>query len=331
MADLQGWSRGTWGEGEFGEFIPVSVTGIQSNTSVGTISITANAVVTPTGVSSETVLGTAIGESESIYPLTGVQSNTSIGTVTVQEGHSVQPTGVSMQFTDGTATATGSVDAGWGRSTWGSLAWGQNFVDVTVEVTGVDINFTEGTTSQVGSALVFPTGVSSQVDIGVFDVTATANHNPVGVYAQVYSERPTIVGDALVLPTGLSAGFTEGTEVVVADANVLVIGVSAEFEVIPGTEIVASHTEEAVGQELNTSLGSVIIESKYSLTGLDIQFSEGTETVAANALATPTGIALSIITGSMRSTPWENVDPGVSDTWTGVNTSATNTWTSVAA
>jgi hypothetical protein len=31
MADLQGWSRGTWGEGEFGEFIQtVSVTGEQS-------------------------------------------------------------------------------------------------------------------------------------------------------------------------------------------------------------------------------------------------------------------------------------------------------------
>jgi hypothetical protein len=37
MADLQGWSRGTWGEGDWGqqnsgEFIPVSVTGEQSNT-----------------------------------------------------------------------------------------------------------------------------------------------------------------------------------------------------------------------------------------------------------------------------------------------------------
>jgi hypothetical protein len=59
MADLQGWSRGTWGEGEFGEFIPVSVTGEQSNTNVGTLTITADALVTPTGVSSGAVLGTA--------------------------------------------------------------------------------------------------------------------------------------------------------------------------------------------------------------------------------------------------------------------------------
>ena len=86
MADLQGWSRGTWGEGDFGEFIPVSVTGEQSNTSVGTLTITADALVLPTGVSSGVVLGTAVGESESIYPLTGVQSNTSTGAVSIGEG-----------------------------------------------------------------------------------------------------------------------------------------------------------------------------------------------------------------------------------------------------
>jgi len=98
MADLQGWSRGTWGEGEFGEFIPVSVTGVQSNTNVGTLTITADAVVQPTGVSSGAVLGTAIGEAESIYPVTGVQSNTATGTLEAQEGHGVQPTGVEINF-----------------------------------------------------------------------------------------------------------------------------------------------------------------------------------------------------------------------------------------
>ena len=51
MAALEGWGRGTWSEGSFGEYIPVSVTGIQSNTSVGTLSVVANALVTPTGVS----------------------------------------------------------------------------------------------------------------------------------------------------------------------------------------------------------------------------------------------------------------------------------------
>ncbi len=116
MADLQGWSRGTWGEGDWGEFIPVSPTGEQSNTNVGTLTISADALVLPTGVSSGVVLGTAIGEAESIYPLTGVQSNTATGTLEAQEGHGVQPTGVEMSFADGTETVITTVDAGWG--TW---------------------------------------------------------------------------------------------------------------------------------------------------------------------------------------------------------------------
>ena len=36
MADIQGWGRGTWSSGSWGEFIPVEVTGNQVNTSLGT-------------------------------------------------------------------------------------------------------------------------------------------------------------------------------------------------------------------------------------------------------------------------------------------------------
>ena len=34
MADIQGWGRGTWSSGSWGEFIPVEVTGNQVNTSL---------------------------------------------------------------------------------------------------------------------------------------------------------------------------------------------------------------------------------------------------------------------------------------------------------
>ena len=318
MADLQGWSRGTWGEGDWGEFIPVSVTGEQSNTAIGTLTITADAVAQPTGVSSGAVLGTAIGEPESIYPVTGVQANTETGTLEAQEGHGVQPTGVSMQFDDGTATAKGSVDAGWGRDAWGSLAWGQNFVDANVDVTGIESTFETGTLEGLGNSVVPVTGLSTSVDIGVYDVTATANHNPVGVYAQVYIERPDVVGDALVIPTGVSAGFTEGTEVISGDATVPVTGVTAESVVGTGTEIVASHIEEVTGVEVSTTLGTAEQNSVYPVTGLEMQFDDGTAAGVGNATVPVSGIEMSAVLGNMRSTPWANVVTGASNTWTSV-------------
>ena len=36
MANITGWGRGTWSEGAWSEGLPVELTGIQSNTSVGT-------------------------------------------------------------------------------------------------------------------------------------------------------------------------------------------------------------------------------------------------------------------------------------------------------
>ena len=150
MADLQGWSRGTWGEGDWGEFIPVSVTGEQSNTSVGTLTITADAVVQPTGVSSGVVLGTAIGEAESIYPVTGVQSNTATGTLEAQEGHGVQPTGVEINFSSGndtlSLTANGDAQLSTSKSVFGASSLfldGAN--DAVTSSSKIDWNLTDWT------------------------------------------------------------------------------------------------------------------------------------------------------------------------------------------
>jgi hypothetical protein len=299
MADLlEGWSRGTWGSGDWGEFIPVEVTGIQSNTSLGSVTIVADALVTPTGVSSGVVLGTAVGEPESIYPVTGIQSNTATGTLEAQEGHGVTPTGIEMVFADGSETVIATVDAGWGRNTWGSFEWGLN-IEVFANVTGESMSTFTGTVSvNTGEGvIVSPTGLGVGTEIGNF----------------------TLVTDNILDVTGINVNSLLQNPTILADGNVTTSAPGDQMDFAIGeVEVVASHIEQVTGQELSTSLANVTIESRYTVSGVSMQFADGETTETGSAVVTPTGIQMSVVVGNMRSTPWANVATNASNTWTPV-------------
>ena len=140
------------------------------------------------------------------------------------------------------------------------------------------------------------------------DVTGTAVITPTGVEATAETGTLTINANSLVEPSGLSMAFADGTSTVTAGA-----------------------TATPTGINISSNTGTVVIESAYSLTGVSMQFADGTPTVIGSTNVSVTGLDLTISLGNMRSTPWANVVPGVSDTWVNVNTGATNTWTEVAA
>ena len=50
MADITGWGRGTWGSDTWGEPNPVTLTGLSATSALGTVSIDAEANVTPTSL-----------------------------------------------------------------------------------------------------------------------------------------------------------------------------------------------------------------------------------------------------------------------------------------
>ena len=245
MADLlQGWGRGTWSSGEWGEFIPVEATGVQSDTSLGSVTIVADALVTPTGVSSGVVLGTAIGEAESIYPLTGVQSNTATGTLEAQEGHGVQPTGVEMSFADGTETVITTVDAGWGRNDWGSFAWGEN-ITIFANLVGESMSTDIGTvTTQTGTGVDAPvTGNEVSTTLGIVSLQTDQVISVTGFNVNALLQNPTILADGNITtsapgdqmdfaigsvnidiftqvdPTAVTSTFDTGTLAMTGDAN----------------------------------------------------------------------------------------------------------------
>ena len=57
MAIVNGWGRGTWGQGEWSNPIPVEVTGVSGTATLGNETVVATALVTVTGLSSTSALG----------------------------------------------------------------------------------------------------------------------------------------------------------------------------------------------------------------------------------------------------------------------------------
>ena len=325
MADA--WGENNWGEGFWGQqsSITVSVTGVSTTTALGTETVEADCLVTLGSLQVSSALGTAIGEPENVYFPTGVSFQTQLSGVTVQEGTGVVAGSLLMSFATGDETASGTVDAGWGRSTWGSFAWNENIEFIT-NVTSVTMSTDLGTpTVEVGTGVIVSvTGLAMTSALG--DTTET--------------------GTALIEPTALTIGAALSGVTVSGEGSVGVVAPSDQLDFAIGTPFIDIFTQvDPVPVTMTTTLGSATIEADalveptgvstsfatgtptievgtgviVSVTGLSSTFAQGTETVEAGALVNVTGLDLSIVTGNPFATPWANVVTGASNTWTGVN------------
>ena len=316
MADA--WNEGAWGEGFWGQqsSITVTVTGVESSFTVANAGHTGTALINPTGVETPAEVGQAVGEPESIYPLTGAQSNTSTGTLTIGEGHGVQPTGVEMSFADGTETIIATVDAGWGRSTWGSFEWGLN-IEVFGNVTGEQMTFGQSNVDVfTGTGIVAnATGIEMSTDLGTTTQTTDQILSVTGINIQSSAALATIIADGSVTtsaPADIMDTFV-GSVTIDIFTQVDPTAVTSTFDI--GT-VVAPAAALPTGEEISTNIGDVVIP--ITVAGLSMQFDDGTANAAASALVQPTGVELSVVLGNMRSTPWANVVTGASNTWTEV-------------
>jgi len=325
MADA--WGENNWGEGFWGQqsSITVSVTGLSTTAALGTESVVADSLVTLDSLQTTSALGTATGEPESIYPLTGVTSSFNLGTASIEEGTDVTLSSLTTSFATGTESASGTVDAGWGRSTWGSFAWNENITQ-EVSVTGVTMATTLGTTTQeVGTGvIVSPTGLAMTGALGTTSQTGTAVETLDSLSVGVALSGATVSGEGSVAviapsdqldfaigtpvidiftqidPVPVTMTATLGTAVAEADALVTLGSLSSSFAT--GTETV--------------EVGTGVI---VSVSTVAMSFATGTETVEASSLVNVTGLDLTIVTGNPFSTPWANVVTGASNTWTEVD------------
>ena len=325
MADA--WGENNWGEGFWGQqsSITVSVTGVSTTTALGTETVEADCLVTLGSLQVSSALGTVVAEPENVYFPTGVSFQTQLSGVTVQEGAGVVAGSLLMSFATGDETASGTVDAGWGRNTWGSFTWNENIEFIT-NVTSVTMTTDLGTpTVEVGTGVIVSvTGLAMTSALG--DTTET--------------------GTALIEPTALTIGAALSGVTVSGEGSVGVVAPSDQLDFAIGTPFIDIFTQvDPVPVTMTTTLGSATIEADalveptgvstsfatgtptievgtgviVSVTGLSSTFAQGTETVEAGALVNVTGLDLSIVTGNPFATPWANVVTGASNTWTGVN------------
>ena len=316
MADA--WGENNWGEGFWGQqsSITATVTGVESSFTLANAGHTGTALINPTGAEAPAEVGQAIGEAESIYPLTGAQSNTSTGTLTVGEGHGVQPTGVEMSFADGTETVITTVDAGWGRNTWGSFEWGLN-IEVFGNVTGEQMTFGQSNVDVfTGTGIVAnATGIEMSTNLGTTTQTTDQILSVTGINIQSSAALATIIADGSVT-TSAPADIMDmnvGSVTIDIFTQVDPTSVSSTFDI--GT-VVAPAAALPTGEEVETNIGDVVIP--ITVAGLSMQFDDGTANTTAGAVVQPTGVEMSVVVGNMRSTPWANVVTGASNTWTPV-------------
>jgi hypothetical protein len=258
--------------------------------------------------------------------LTGVSFETQLSGVTVNEGAGVVAGSLSMSFATGAESATGSVDAGWGRGSWGSFAWNENIEFIT-NVSSVSMSTALGTTTQeVGTGvIVSPTGLSMTSALNSVTVSeASAVVNPTALTIGAALSGATVSGEGSVAvvapsdqldfaigtpfidiftqvdPTAVTMASALGSVATTADALVTLGSLSSAFSL--GTETV----------EVGT--GVIVSVSTVALT-----FAEGTAQGIGEAVVNVTGLDLTTVLGDTFETPWANVVTGASNTWTEVN------------
>ena len=339
MADA--WNEGTWGQGVWGQqsSVTVTLTGVSSTTALGTVSATADVSVPPSPVTLTSTLGTPTAEPEHVVSPTGVSFETQLsGALAIEEGAGVVLGSLSVSFAVGDETGSGTVDAGWGRNTWGSFAWNENITQevsvtgvsmstslgtttqevgtgVTVSATGLSMTSALGTTSQtgtavetlgsltIGAALSGASGITGEGNIGVIAPSDQLDFNIGAVTIDIFTQ---VDAPSVAMTSAL------GTAVAEADALVTLGSLSSSFSL--GTETV----EVGTGVIVSVSTGA-------------LTFAEGTETATGGAIVDITGLTMTSTLGDPFSTPWANVVTGASNTWTNRVTGASNTWTEVDA
>ena len=322
---LEGWGRQAWNDGSWGGPVPVSLTGLSSSFAVGTESVEADALVEPSGLSMSSDLGTAIGEATNVYPVTGVSSTTTLGSVSILEGHGVLLGSLQMNFAAGDEEASGTVDAGWGRGSWGSFAWNENIEFIT-NVSSVTMSTALGTpTVEVGTGVIVSvTGLGMTSATGDISGTGLAIITPTPVTISAALSGATVSGEgsvAVVAPSD-QLDFTIGTPVI--DIFTQVDPTSVTMTMTAGTATVVTLADIVpTGINMSTALGTPTIEVGtgvvVNVSTVALSFATGNETVTGGTTVNLTGVNLSIVTGNPFATPWANVVTGASNTWTEVD------------
>ncbi len=319
-----GWGSKTWGASDWGDLSneTISVSGISLTSTIGTETVQANADVSVTGIELTSTNAGATAGISFLFEAPSLLLTSTIGDETVGIGVPVTTAGT-LTPSIGTATVdeTTLTGEGWGRSQWGSFAWGDNysvqvtgleltstigdesaFTDFTVEATGLELTSTQGPISLQIDQDIFVLAAEDQIDASIGSVVNTADANiTVTSAGELSSSIGVVVPEPKIeIPvTGISLTSTLG-----------------DFTLIQST------VESVTGQELTFSMGDEDAVSVVEVTGSEATISIGSAEVIIDVSFNVTGISATISVGQVAVTPWQEIDPGVNNVWSDVDLAA---------
>ena len=316
------WGALTWGADSWSDQGNVSetITGFSLTSSIGTETTNANSDVSISGIQLTSTNAGVVGGSSVVVSLGSINASFEVGQVLT--GFGVNITGNTMTPDVGTITIDEDLltGAGWGRDTWGSLAWGENF---SVQVTGVELTSSIGDESAFTDFTQEVTGLELNLTQGLFSIISDVGITVFAAEDQLDASIGSldITGNAHIDITGIALSSNIGQVVPEPKLEVPVTGVSMSASL--GTiTLIQSTVEPATGQQLTGSIGQVDAVSVAEVSGIQLTGSIGSVTVTAGAGVNVSGISASISVGSVKITAWQEVDPGVNNIWSEVDLAA---------
>ncbi len=333
-AELQvGWGGDTWGENEWGDLSgsqPVAV-GSQLTSSIGSVqeNIIVDVSVSVTNVG-QLAFGepTVAGGASVAVNVSGQELSFSMGEEVINIGVILSSSNLLTNTLSGSVTIepTQLTGIGWGRRSWGNLAWGGAysaiavgqeltstinfpatgaFTDVNVSVTGQQLDITYASPS-----------FSIQVDQDIF---VLASEDQLDALTTV----STVIGHANVSVTGIQATMSVGTAVGGLKTPVDVTGIQASMT-LGSIALEQSTNEPVTGQQTTMSIGSPseIPGQIIGVGGLQLASSIGSVTATGQSNVDVTGIQMTISAGNTNVTAWAEVNPGVNNIWSEVDRAA---------
>ena len=316
-----GWGNKTWGASEWGDLSDetVVVSSVAAQTSVDSVTTEANADVIPTTLSATfTLQGAVAGASADVTP-TGILFNIVTGNEGI--GIGVPVTGVSATTTTGTVTIQDEflIGSGWGRETWGSFVWGDNY---SVQLVGIPLSIVTGNEDAFTDVVVSVDGNSLQTAIEPVGTSANSDHEIANSFLLTQDlGTVTLEGHANVDVTGISQSIEIGEAEAGLLLEVPVTGVSANLN-IGNSDQIGNANVSLTGIALTGSVGDITPVSKYDATGSSATYAVGQITGVGSAVVIPTGIDLTISTVSPNIIAWAEVNTGTPVTWTEVDLAA---------
>jgi hypothetical protein len=316
-----GWGNKTWGASEWGDLSDelVVTSSVAAQTSVNSVTTEANANVFPTTLSATVTLqGATAGASALVLPQ-GIGLNITTEDVSIGIGVSVTGVSASTDITGVTIDDQYLIGSGWGRETWGSFVWGDNY---SVQLNGISLSVIIGDEDAFTDIIVAVSETTLQTSVNSVGTSANSDHE---IAASLLINSITgdvgIEGNGLVELTGVSTATAIGDAEAGLLTEVQVTGVSLTTFI--GDEDITGNASVTLTEVTGTvAPGQLTYIASYDVTGSSSSILNGEITITGSAVVAPTGVGLTVSTISPNIIAWAEVDTGTPVTWTPVDLAA---------